>query len=152
MIRRIEFEGHSADIDTSAGWLFIYRSNFGHDILPDIMPIIESGLETIASLLNDSDGELSIKTISEGFGNGMFNDFFIRMSGMEMVTVYQIFWAMAKKADKTIKPIDEYFDQFDVFPLDVIIPEVFSGIIESSISSKNVQSLLTKKEQIKASI
>lgn len=151
MIRRIEFEGHSVDVNTSAGWLFVYRANFGHDILPDIMPLIESGLETIASILKESGGEVNLDSITSAFGDGTFNDFFIRMAGMETVTVYRIFWAMAKKADKTIKPVDEYFDDFETFPLDIVIPEMFRGIIESSISSKNAQSLLTMIQK-KASI
>lgn len=143
MIKTVQFEGHSVEINTSAGWLFVYRQQFGRDILPDIMPVIESILAAVAELLEDGKtDEISLKEIAEAAQTGALVDAFTKMAGMELMTMYQVFYAMAKNAEKGIEPPEDYFNSFDVFPLDIILPEMFSGIVESSISSKNSKSLL----------
>ena len=143
MIKTVQFEGHSVEINTSAGWLFVYRRQFGRDILPDIMPVIESILAAVAELLEGAEkDEISLKEIAEAAQTGALVEAFTKMAGMELMTVYQIFYAMAKNAEKNIQPPEEYFNSFEVFPLDVIMPEMFRGIVESSISSKNSKSLL----------
>lgn len=143
MIKTVQFEGHSVEINTSAGWLFVYRRQFGRDILPDIMPVIESILAAVAELLEDSKtNEISLKEIAEATQTGVLVDAFTKLAGMELMTMYQVFYAMAKNADKGIQPPEEYFNSFDIFPLDIILPEMFASIVESSISSKNSKSLL----------
>lgn len=143
MIKTVQFEGHSVEINTSAGWLFVYRRQFGRDILPDIMPVIESILAAVAELLEGAEtDEISLKEIAEAAQTGALVDAFTKMAGMELMTVYQIFYAMAKNAEKNIQSPEDYFNSFEVFPLDVIMPEMFRGIVESSISSKNSKSLL----------
>lgn len=142
MIRKIEFDGNAVEINSSAGWLYAYRNRFGHDILPDIMPIIESVLSAVASMLQESGGEINEKTIMQAVENDAVVDAFIKMAGMEVVTVYNIFWAMAYNADKTIKGPEDYFNEFERFPVDEIVPELFNSIIDSSVSSKNAERLL----------
>ena len=142
MIRTIEFDGQAIEVNSSAGWLFAYRNRFGHDILPDLMPIIESVLGAIASLIEESNGEANAETIRKAMNDDMLVDAFVKMAGMELTTVYQILWAMAYNADKSIKGPEEYFNGFDALPLDIIAPELFTAIVESSVSSKNAKRLL----------
>lgn len=149
-------ESHSIELDASVGWLIVYRSNFGHDILPDIMPIIESFMGIAVEILqkstaknNKKKNEISISEIMSILDDDMVSDIFINLSALETITILQIIWSMAKKADKSILSFEEYFDQFDLFPMDMVIPEAIKLIIESSISSKKATSLLTMLAQIR---
>ena len=144
MIKTIQIDDRSVEINTSAGWFYEYRENFGHDILPDIMPILESVLNATASVLSESGGKFNEKEILKAMNNELLVDAFMKMAGLEIITMYNIFWAMAKNANRKIEQPRDYFNDFDVFPMDEILPQMFVGIVDSSISSKNAKSLLEK--------
>lgn len=148
MVKTIQIGDRSVEINTSAGWFYEYRENFGHDILPDIMPILESVLNATASILNESGGKFNEKEILKAMNNDYLVDAFIKMAGMEITTLYNIFWALAKNADRKIEQPKAYFNGFEVFPIDEILPVMFSAIVDSSVSSKNVKSLLEKIREI----
>ena len=149
MIKTIQIDDRSVEINTSAGWLYEYRDNFGHDILPDIMPVMESVLNATASILEESGGEFGQKDILNAMNNDFLVDAFMKMAGLEIITMYNIFWAMAKNANRKIEQPRDYFNDFDVFPMDEILPQMFEGIVESSISSKNAKSLLEKIRKLR---
>lgn len=151
MIKQITLsESHSIEINSSMGWLFVYRSAFGRDILPDLMPIIEAVISGMAEILEDVDdaGNIDVKTIAESVSNGTLNNALATFSTMEFITIIQIVWAMAKNADKSIPSIDEWAGGIENFPLDVILPQLFEALTESMISSKNAKSLQTKIKAI----
>lgn len=143
MIKRLEIEGKPVELNSSAGWLYVYRNQFGRDILPDVMPMIESFLTLAIDVMkSNGDGELDIDTMIQFADEDRLDDIFARFAGMETITLLGIFWALAKNANKSIKQPEEFFNDFEILPLDEIIPEVFHLIIESSLSSKNSKSLL----------
>ena len=48
MIKEIKInDNQTININTNIGWLFKYRSQFGHDILSDLLPIAESVMDMI---------------------------------------------------------------------------------------------------------
>lgn len=148
MIQSIKInKNQSVELNGSAGWFLIYRENFGHDILPDIMPVIESGLTMAVNLLQglniDDNGAVDVSTgeLVAQIDNGVLSDLFINLSGLEATTALQIIWAMAKNADDNIPPLRDYLNQFDVFPLDKIMPKVIRVIIDSTVSAKNARRL-----------
>lgn len=148
MKKQIEFENHSVEVDTSAGWLFVYRTHFGRDILPDIMPALESALTIAVDALRKINlDDITAENIARAMDQEMLEEMYSKMAGAELITIYQIFWATAKNADKKIPSVAEYFNQFDCFPVDEIIPQLFGSILDSSISSKNVTSLLTSLKE-----
>lgn len=151
MIREIRIEDKKIEIDSSAGWLYEYRDRFGHDILPDIMPIIESVLAAGISVLQESGGEVNEKTIMDALNNDALVEAFIKVSGMETLTIFNIFWAMAYNANDKIQRPKEFFNQFERFPLDIVVPALFYTIIDSSISSKNAERLLTRLRELSPS-
>lgn len=151
MIREIRIEDKKIEIDSSAGWLYEYRDRFGHDILPDIMPIIESVLAAGISVLQESGGEVNEKTIMDALNNDALVEAFIKVSGMETLTIFNIFWAMAYNANDKIPGPKEFFNQFERFPLDIVVPALFYTIIDSSISSKNAERLLTRLRELSPS-
>lgn len=149
MIKTIEFEGQKVELNTSAGWLFAYRNRFGHDIFPDLMPIIESIVGAIAIMLENGEAEVTPDGIKNLMNDDAITDAFIKLAGMEITTIYQVLWAMAYNADKSIGGPEDFFNSFEKFPLDVIIPELFTAIVESSVSSKNGERLLNGLKKIR---
>lgn len=153
MIKTIRInKEQSVELNGSAGWFLIYREYFGHDILPDIMPILESGLTMAVNLLqgvgikNDGTVEASTRQIVESIDDSVLTDLFINLSGLETVTVMQIVWAMAKNADEDIPNLKAWLNQFDCFPLDEILPKTVRLIIDSTVSAKNAKRLLKVKK------
>lgn len=149
MIKTIEFEGQKVELNTSAGWLFVYRNRFGHDIFPDLMPIIESIVSAIATMLESGKAEITPDNMKDLMNDDTITDAFIKLAGMEITTVYQVLWAMAYNADKGIGGPEDFFNSFEKFPLDVVIPELFTAIVESSVSSKNGERLLNGLKKIR---
>lgn len=149
MIKTIEFEGQKVELNTSAGWLFAYKNRFGHDIFPDLMPIIESVVGAIATMLENGEAEVTPDSMKKLMNDDTITDAFIKLAGMEITTVYQVLWAMAYNADKSIGGPEDFFNSFEKFPIDVIIPELFTAIVESSVSSKNVERLLNGLKKIR---
>jgi hypothetical protein len=65
------------------------------------------------------------------------------MAGLETTTILQILWALAYNEDKSIGQPMEFFNNFEAFPVDEILPELFTAVVESSVSSKNAKRLLS---------
>ncbi len=138
MIKKVTIaKGQSIELSSSLGWLIIYREQFGHDILPDLMPLIESGLTASIKLLQGGDAG----NLLENIDDEILTDAFINLSGLEFTTIIQVIWAMAKKADPGIEGPEDYFDQFERFPLDLVIPAAVKMIVDSMVSSKNAKRL-----------
>ena len=123
----IKLEGKkNIKINTSWNWAYIYQDYFGHDIIPDLVPVIDTFIETMTALLN---------------GDDVREDISDKLYGMEVTTVTNIIWALAKNADDSIPDVREWLDGFDRFPLDIILPEVLQTLAESMVSTKKAELL-----------
>lgn len=155
MRRTLNIEQHSIELDSSMGWLFVYRSTFGHDILPDLMPVVEAALAGLSEVFEAGvmqKDDLKAEAALELMNADAFVDMFVKLAGMELTTVLNIFWAMARNADPTLPRPEVYFNGFDRFPMDEIVPALFYMIVDSSVSSKNAESLLAKLRDLIPSI
>lgn len=152
MIREFQIEDQTVEVNTSAGWLYVYRNRFGRDILPDIMPVIESVLSAVASILEESDDGINKDGVTKALANDALFDAFIKMASMEVLTVFNVFWAMAKNADPGIPEPAKYFNRFDRFPADEILPELFNAIVDSTVSSKNAKRLRGRLGKARAEV
>lgn len=143
-------ENCKINMDSSIGWLLIYRENFGRDILPDILPMISAAIDLIAGGI-DEKGEVTIASLMENMDNDTVTNAMIQLSGLEITTVINVVWALAKnyakKNGETLEPVDIWADQFDEFPLDVIVPAAVKLIVTSSVSSKNLRSLTMRAKE-----
>lgn len=149
MIKKITLnKDQSMELSGSVGWLMIYKERFGRDILPDIMPVLESGLTASVKMLQNGAGA---DNFIDSIDDEILTNMFITLSGFEMTTALQIIWAMAKKADDDIPGPEDYYDQFEVFPLDKVLPVAINLIITSMVSSKNAKSLLTMVKSLRTS-
>ena len=112
---------------------------------PEAMRYIEPVFDKAKA---DENGEISLL---DYLSDELIEKAIITLSGVELLTVVNIVWAMAKNEDPTLKEKpQEWVNQFDVFPYDIVVKEIAEVIIESSVSSKNSQRLLSnlKKTQL----
>jgi len=68
-------------------------------------------------------------------------DAVVHLSGVELVDIINIIWAMAKAADDSIAEPRIWIQQFDEFPLDIIVPEAVKLAFNCMVSRKNLQRL-----------
>lgn len=149
MKRNIIIEGRPIEIDSSLGWLYRYKEQFGHDIMPDLFPILDafvSGLgEIFGSITVDDDKKyLDVVKAKDLLDGDVLFEMISNLAGLEVVTITNIFWAMAKNANRDIQPPEEFTNQFDPYPIEEIAPGLLYSIAQSSISRKNSTSLLAK--------
>lgn len=133
------------EINSSSGWLYAYQEQFGHDVLPVLLPAAEALLQTMADLMKDSKSD-NVGDILAAADEETISNAFITLSGMQLTTITNIVWAMAKNANDSIESPREWLNSFDVFPWDIVVPQVLSAALEACISKKKFEKL---KETIK---
>lgn len=126
-------------LSNNAGWLMEYRDQFGHDIVPDLLPII-SALIKVMTEISISSGK-PLTEAFRGIPKDVMDDALIELASLQSVDIINIIWAMAKTADDDIDVPKKWIRQFETFPLDIILPAVWSLVLEGFVSSKNLKSL-----------
>lgn len=130
-------------LNNNIGWAMEYRDQFGKDILPVIMPFITSMIESISTVIAEAEpgDEITATSIAEAL-SGRSLEVVLPLYQAEFVDlVLNVCWAMAKKADANIEPPKKWFDQFDNFYLDEIVPELLELVLRGVMSSKNLRRL-----------
>ncbi len=137
-------------LNNNAAWCMEYKDQFGRDILPTLLPVIASAAEGLASVLeNKKDMDISVQDLAEAV-EGRTMEILVPMFQVEFNDVIiGVTWALAKCADEDIPEPKRWIRQFDSFPLDVIVPEVYELVITGFTSSKNLKRLETVKENLK---
>lgn len=143
MKKVITMDDRSVELNSSIGWLFVYRETFGRDILPDVMPALQALLTVGVEIMKEAkDGKLEIEDVIKHLDEDTLDTLGLTLSGLEFTSVLNIVWAMAKNADDKIPAPKEFFNSFETFELDKVLPEVLQMVIKSSVSSKNAMTLL----------
>jgi len=137
-------------LNNNAAWCMEYKDQFGRDILPVLLPVIASAAEGLASVLeNKTDKKIEIQDLAEAV-EGRVMDILLPMFQVEFNDVIiGVTWALAKCADEDIPEPKRWIRQFDVFPLDVVVPEVYELVMKGFTSIKNLKRLETVKETLK---
>lgn len=154
MIKTITLGNHPVEVNSSMGWLYVYRNQFGHDILPDIMPLLEAvlaGMGDVFTTIKDKE-DITVNDAVKIMDSDAVVDMFIKLAGMEFTTLLNILWALAKNKDPHLPAPERFINQFDCLPVDELAPALAYLIIESSTSSKNLKSLLPKIEAVIPSV
>lgn len=134
-------------LDNNVGWLFIYKDQFGRDIVPSLVPVLNAGIDLVFGIYKELGGEISREKIMQ-IDPAALTDAIYAASGIEAVDLLNIVWALAKNADDEIPEPREWVRQFDTFPLDVIAPVVFELVFKSMVSTKNLKRLQSLKESL----
>ena len=143
MEKTIKIGDKEVRLNNNVGWTMNYRDQFGHDIVPSIMPFFIGGIDIIKGLIEgieDSDG-VDVAGILKAADTDALVDAAIHLSGVEMTDVINITWSLAKTADEDIPEPRIWVKQFETFPLDEIVPEVVALILAGMSSSKNLERL-----------
>lgn len=138
MVKTIKIDDNTEiTLSNNIGWAMEYREQFGHDIVPDLLPVVSAIISMLGELKTDKQGKVDFKRIDKG----ALQDALINLAGLQFVDFINLVWAMAKNADDKIPEPKKWAKQFEVFPLDTVAPEVFRLITEGFISSKNLPRL-----------
>lgn len=128
-------------ISNNLAWAMIYKSQFGHDIVPDIMPIVSAVTKLLGEL-----GKMAGKDMTEvlkDLDGDTIQSALIELCALQFTDFINLTWAMAKANDDDIETPEKWVREFDQFPVDIIAPAVFDLLLKGLVSSKNLKSLRT---------
>lgn len=127
-------------LSNNIAWAMEYRDQFGHDIVPDLLPVVSA----IASFIGEANlRDFDIKKIDRD----VVQTAIINLAGVQFVDFLNLVWAMNKTADPQTPLPRKWADQFDDgFYLDTVAPEVFDLLLSGLVSSKNLQGLRVRVE------
>ena len=137
----------SITLNNNVGWLFLYKDQFGRDIVPTLVPVLNAGIDLVFGIYRETGGKINKETIMSIDTNALTEAIY-NAAAIESVDLLNIVWALAKNADEEIPEPREWFKQFDVFPVDVIAPAVFELIFKAMVSTKNLKRLQNMKESL----
>lgn len=126
-------------LSNSLAWAMIYKDQFGHDIVPDIMPIVSAVAKLFGELQKNSGQDMT--DLIKNLDGDVLQSAMIELCAVQFTDFINLVWAMAKANDDDIETPEKWVRQFDTFPLDIIAPAVFELITKGLISSKNLKSL-----------
>ena len=137
----------SITLNNNVGWLFLYKDQFGRDIVPTLVPVLNAGIDLVFGVYKETGGKINKETIMN-IDTGALTEAVYNAAAIEAVDLLNIVWALAKNADEEIPEPREWFKQFDVFPVDVIAPAVFELIFKAMVSTKNLKRLQNLRESL----
>jgi len=147
MEKTINIGNKEVRLNNNIGWTIDYRDQFGTDIIPTLLPMVAAALDLIKGLLDEMEdtSNLEWQDVLKTVDGDTLLDAVVHLGGLEFKDFINVTWAMAKCADETIPEPRTWVRQFEVFPLDEIVPAVFELIYKGVISSKNLTRLKNLK-------
>lgn len=143
---------HSIRLSNNVGWMMEYRDQMGHDIVPDLIPLLNGAIDIAIEVSKASKtAGTSAMEILAAIGTDKLQDALLDLSGLEAVDLINITWAMAKAADEDLPEPREWVREFETFPLDIIVPAVVELLFSCMVSSKNLKRLRTSLQEVKPS-
>ena len=151
MEKTIKIGKQDVRLTNNVSWAMTYRDQFGHDIIPTLMPLAAAALDIVSGVIDEvSDGgKVEVADLLRAMDGDKLLDAVIHLSGLEFVELINITWAMAKACDDDIPDPKTWAKGLDDFPVDKIAPEVFSLAFKGLVSSKNLKRLKDLRSAIK---
>ena len=138
MEKTITIDGKDVKLNNSGAWAIEYQEQFGKDILPVMLPLAATIAEGIASLLAEAGGDKITALDLANAVQGRTMEILLPLVQVEFVDmVFNVTWALAKNADPGIPEPKRWIRQFETFPVDEVVPEVYGMILKGFASSKN---------------
>lgn len=152
MEKTIQVGDKELKLSNNIGWALAYRDQFGTDIIMTLTPVLAAGLDVIAGVLNEAgQGKKNIDwadVLRIMDGDALINAI-AHISALEFTDMIHIVWAMAKAADDDIPDPNAWVKEFEVFPVDEILPEAIKLAVKGMVSTKNVLRLKNLLDQAK---
>ena len=152
MIKTIEIGNKEVTLSNNISWTMIYRDQFGHDIVSTLTPMLAAAMDLVSGFLENvgtTDGKIDSTEVLKNLDGDKVIDAIAHLSGLEMVDLIYITWAMAKAVDDSIPEPMRWARQFDAFPVDVIAPEVVKLAALGMVSTKNLKRLNDLRTSLK---
>ena len=137
----------SITLNNNVGWLFLYKDQFGRDIVPTLVPVLNAGIDLVFGVYKETGGKISKDSIMS-IDTDALTDAVYNAAAIEAVDLLNIVWALAKNADDEIPEPREWFRQFETFPVDVVAPAVFELVFKGMVSTKNLKRLQSLRESL----
>lgn len=148
MEKKIKLDGKtSITLNNNVGWLFLYKDQFGRDIVPTLVPVLNAGIDLVFGVYKETGGKISKDSIMS-IDTDALTDAIYNAAAIEAVDLLNIVWALAKNADDEIPEPREWFRQFDAFPVDIVAPAVFELVFKGMVSTKNLKRLQSLRESL----
>ncbi|WP_353423980.1 hypothetical protein [Christensenella massiliensis] len=96
----------------------IYRREFGRDIM-------------------EVQGSIMKMMNFDKAGNATFN--LDGIGNLDSVGIVQVIWTMAKAADASVPPLEQWLEQFDAFPIMDVFAETYELILANFISTTRIK-------------
>ena len=154
MEKTIKIGEKSVKLNNNIGWTMVYRDQFGRDIVPALLPLAASLMDVINGLIKETGKteDINLSDIAAITDGDYLIDAIIHLGSFEFSDLINMVWSLAKCADESIPEPRIWVQDFDTFPLDVIIPEVSSMIFKGVVSSKNLKRLEDLKKKIQPAL
>jgi len=114
MEKIIDIDGKHVKLKATAKIALIYRDTFGGEILE-----VQAGL---------------IAAVQENLKNPMR-----AIQAWDSVGIIKLVWTMAKNADATIPPLDEWLDEFDTFPISTVVEQAVPLILANVATTTKIK-------------
>ena len=151
MEKTIKIGKQEVRLTNNVSWAIIYRDQFGHDIIPTLMPMLAAALDIISGMIDEvsAGGKVELTDLLKNLDGDKLFDAVIHLSGLEFVELINITWSMAKAADDDIPDPKTWVRGLPEFPVDRIAPEVFTLAFKGLVSSKNLKRLKDLRNEIR---
>lgn len=140
---------HEITVNNNLAWMMIYKSQFGHDIVPEVMPLIGAISEMVSGLAAGGMEITSAEDFVSRLDKEILTNMLVELTGLEFVSFVNVCWALAKSADPDIDEPMVWIRQFDSFPIDILAPEIFELIVKGVVSEKNWKRLQSQIKSLK---
>lgn len=138
MIKTITIdENTTLTLSNNIGFMLAYENQFGEDVFQIASPVLRALISILDEMREHLDGDALTAEALKSIDANTLQDAVIELTGLKLADIIRIIWSMAKAADGEIAEPKEWVKQFDSFPLDIIIPEVFDLLVSGFKSSKN---------------
>lgn len=135
-------EENTLTLSNNVGWLLAYRDQFGVDIVPALVPVLNAVIEIYAEIAKQTGDLKTAADIFTKIDAETIQGAILELAGVQITDLVNVVWAMAKAADDDIEEPRTWVRQFETFPLDVIAPAVLELAVRGLISGKNSKRLL----------
>ena len=147
MEKVIKLGKQSVKLSNNFSWVMEYRDQFGKDVIQEHLPIVASMVEAVAGAI-ENDTIVSVADLLKSL-EGRTLDVILPMMQTDFTSIIiNTTWSMAKAADEDILPPKQWIKQFDVFPLDVIVPTIYELAMKGAATSKNLKRLMNLTKTI----
>ena len=151
MIKNIKFEDKEITISNNTVWTMIYRNQFGHDIVSTLTPVAASMADMVGGFFESvgEGGEVQLQDVAKEIDGDRLIDAVAHLSGLEFVDILNITWAMAKAAKADLPDPMTWITELEVFPVDIIVPEVVKLAAQGLVSTKKLMRLRQALKKVK---